>query len=204
MAKILILFAHPAFEKSRVHQRMVKHVKHLRPGLVTFHDLYEAYPDLDIDIEKEKKLLLAHDLIIWQHPFYWYSCPPIIKQWMDLVLMHNWAYGPQGKMLAGKKILNAISCGGSREAYSPTGRNRYTIPQLLAPFEQTARLCNMDYLPPFVVHGTHRLEITDMELQAVQYEQLLIALASDRISEEECKAVTYLNDISPIPEQIQS
>ncbi len=204
MAKILILFAHPAFEKSRVHQRMVKHVKHLRPGLVTFHDLYEAYPDLDIDVEKEKKLLLAHDVIIWQHPFYWYSCPPIIKQWMDLVLMHNWAYGPQGKMLAGKKIFNAISCGGSKEAYSAAGRNRYTIPQLLAPFEQTARLCNMEYLPPFVVHGTHRLEIPDMELHAVQYEQLLIALASDRISEEEYKAVTYLNDISPIPEQIQS
>ncbi len=176
----------------------------MRTSLVTFHDLYEAYPDLDIDVEKEQALLLSHDVIIWQHPFYWYSSPAIIKQWMDLVLLHNWAYGPQGKMLEGKRILNAISCGGRQEAYTPTGRNRYTIPQLLAPFEQTARLCNMHYLPPFVVHGTHKLENPDIELHAVQYQQLLIALAHDRISEAEYKAVTYLNDITPIPKQIQS
>ncbi|HEX7847807.1 MAG TPA: NAD(P)H-dependent oxidoreductase [Chitinophagaceae bacterium] len=202
MAKLLVLFAHPALEKSRVHTRMIKHIHHL-PN-VYFHDLYETYPDLDIDVEKEKKLLLDHELIIWQHPFYWYSAPAIIKQWMDLVLEHNWAYGSHGKMLAGKKIFNSISTGGKKEAYCTTGRNHYSIPELLAPFEQTARLCRMDYLPPFVVHGTHRLADADIELHAVQYEQLLVALTNDRISEEEYRKAKYLNDIYPIPEQVQS
>ncbi|HEX5654927.1 MAG TPA: NAD(P)H-dependent oxidoreductase [Chitinophagaceae bacterium] len=202
MAKLLILFAHPALEKSRVHQRMIRHVQHLEQ--VYFHDLYETYPDLDIDVSREKQLLLDHDLVIWQHPFYWYSSPAIIKQWLDLVLEHNWAYGSQGKMLAGKRIFNAISCGGTKEAYTATGRNRFTIPQLLAPFEQTAVLCQMKYLPPFVVHGTHRLREADIELYAIQYEQLLVSLAHDRISEEEYQAVTYLNELCPIPEQVQS
>jgi glutathione-regulated potassium-efflux system ancillary protein KefG len=202
MAKLLVLFAHPALEKSRVHSKMLKHIQHL-PG-VSFHDLYETYPDLDIDVEKEKQLLLAHDVIIWQHPFYWYSSPAIIKQWMDLVLEHNWAYGTHGKMLVGKRIFNAISSGGGKQAYSPTGRNRYTIQQLLAPFEQTAMLCGMKYLPPFVVHGTHQLADADIEFHTVQYEQLLVALANDRISEEEYKAVGYLNELYPIPEKIQS
>ncbi len=202
MAKLLVLFAHPALEKSRIHNRMLQHIQHL-PQLY-FHDLYEAYPDLDIDVEKEKKLLLAHDVIIWQHPFYWYSAPAIIKQWMDLVLEHNWAYGRHGKMLAGKRIFNAISSGGSKDAYCAEGRNRYSIPQLLAPFEQTAQLCGMKYIPPFVVHGTHLLAEGDIELYAVQYEQLLVALANDRINEEEYSKVCYLNELYPIPETIQS
>jgi glutathione-regulated potassium-efflux system ancillary protein KefG len=202
MAKLLVLFAHPALEKSRVHIRMLRHIDHL-PN-ISLHDLYEVYPDLDIDVEKEKQLLLSHEIIIWQHPFYWYSAPAIIKQWMDLVLEHNWAYGSGGDKLKGKRIFNAISSGGRKEAYSATGRNRYTIQQLLAPFEQTALLCGMKYLPPFVVHGTHRLSDPDIELHAVQYEQLLLALANDRISDEEYSRVSYLNELNPIPEKVQS
>ncbi|MBL7743823.1 MAG: NAD(P)H-dependent oxidoreductase [Chitinophagaceae bacterium] len=202
MSKLLVLFAHPALEKSRVHARLLRHVHHL-DGL-TFHDLYEEYPDFDINVKREQELLLRHDIIVWQHPFYWYSCPAMIKQWEDLVLEHGWAYGKNGNMLAGKKIFNAISSGGSKEAYSPTGRNRFTIPQLLTPFDQTAVLCNMQYLPPFVIHGTHRLAKADIELCAVQYEQLLVALINDRITENEWKKVTYLNELIPIPETVQS
>ncbi len=49
---------------------------------VTACDMYELYPDFNIDVEAEK----AHDLIISQHPRYWFSCPPLMKQWIDLVL----------------------------------------------------------------------------------------------------------------------
>jgi glutathione-regulated potassium-efflux system ancillary protein KefG len=202
MAKLLVLFAHPALEKSRVHARMIRHINHL--DNVHVHDLYEAYPDLDIDIKREQQLLLDHDIIVWQHPFYWYSAPAMIKQWQDLVLEHNWAYGKHGRMLTDKWIFNAISCGGPMEAYMTGGYNRFTIRHLLAPFEQTAGLCHMKYLPPFVVHGTHKLSLADIELHAIQYEQLLSALASDRISEQEFSVANYLNDLYPIPEQFQS
>lgn len=181
---------------------MIRHISHL--DNVHVHDLYEAYPDLDIDIKKEQRLLLDHDIIVWQHPFYWYSAPAMIKQWQDLVLEHNWAYGKHGRMLADKWILNAISCGGPMEAYMIGGYNRFTIRHLLAPFEQTAGLCHMKYLPPFVVHGTHKLSLADIELHAIQYEQLLTALASGRISEPEYSVANYLNDLYPIPQQFQS
>src|ERR1044071_10222619 len=104
MARVLILFAHPALEKSRVHSRLVHHCKHLE--CVTFHDLYQSYPEFDIDVKREQSLLLKHDIIIWQHPFYWYSSPPILKQWQDLVLEHGWAYGSGGDKLSGKWIFN--------------------------------------------------------------------------------------------------
>jgi glutathione-regulated potassium-efflux system ancillary protein KefG len=202
MAKVLILFAHPALEKSRVQKALIRHARNLKD--VTFHDLYEAYPDLDVQVKQEQKLLLEHQIIIFQHPFYWYSSPAIIKQWQDLVLEHGWAYGSGGDALAGKKMMNAISCGGPITGYSPGGRNRFTIRQFLAPFDQTAVLCKMIYLPPFAVHGTHHLSEDDIERYGLQYEQLLHALVNDRISEGDANRVDYVNDLLSIPQTIQT
>jgi len=202
MVKILILFAHPVLEKSRVQSAMHRRVQEM-PG-ITVNDLYQCYPDFDIDVDHEQELLLAHDVIVMQHPFYWYSAPAILKQWMDLVLQHGWAYGASGDQLQGKIIFNAISTGGRQEAYRQDGYNRYTMEDFLRPFEQTARLCKMRYWPPFVVHGVHRMEPADIQLHAVQYEELLIALQHDRISAEEIQGVRYLNELTPISKTIVS
>ena len=174
MNKILILFAHPLYEKSRIHNSLVRALPESEH--ITFHDLYERYPDFSINIRTEKELLLAHDIIIWQYPFYWYSVPPLLKQWIDLVLEFKWAYGPGGDALKGKMILNIVSAGGSRQAYSPTGKNRYEVMQFMAPLEQTVRLCNMVFLPPFVVHGTHLLTPVEISSYARQYRELLKTL----------------------------
>ena len=109
MNRILILFAHPKFEQSRANKALVKMIEN-KEG-VTFHDLYERYPDFNIDIISEKKLLAEHDVIVWHHPFYWYSCPPLMKQWMDVVLEFGWAYGANGTALQSKKCLNVITLG---------------------------------------------------------------------------------------------
>lgn len=202
MARILILFAHPAFEKSRTHARLMKHVRHLDG--VTVNDLYQQYPDFDIDVVREQELLLKHDVILWQHPFYWYSAPALIKQWQDLVLTHGWAYGRKGKMLSGKLITNALSAGGTLDAYRPEGHNRFLIRELLAPFEQTARLCDMTYMPSFVVAGVHRLSLTDIELRARQYKQVLEGLRDDRFSLSEILDASYLNDLCPISQTLIS
>jgi glutathione-regulated potassium-efflux system ancillary protein KefG len=202
MANVLILFAHPALEKSRVHKRLLAQIP---AGTdVRLHDLYEHYPNFDIDIAYEQQLLLHHDVIVFQHPLYWYSSPALIKQWLDLVLEHGWAYGSKGTALKGKKWLQVVSSGGSAEAYKETGRNKFPLTQYLLPFRQTAALCGMEFLPPFVVQGTHRLNDADIELHALQYEQLLFALRQNRITDDELKGVQYINEIIPIPHAIQS
>jgi glutathione-regulated potassium-efflux system ancillary protein KefG len=152
---VLILFAHPSFEKSRVHRQLTRAVREL-PG-VTLHDLYEAYPDHDIDVKREQTLLVAHDVVVFQHPFYWYSVPPLLKQWMDLVLEHGWAYGSQGHALRGKTLQVAMTAGGREMAYGPEGFNRLTFREFLAPVEATARLCGMTFNEPWVVAGTHAM-----------------------------------------------
>ncbi len=192
MRKILILFAHPRFEHSMANRLLVKVAREV-PS-VTFHDLYEHYPDFNIDVNHEKSLLLSHDVVVWHHPFYWYSCPPLLKQWIDLTLEFNWAYGPQGDKLSGKFIFNAITSGGTREAYQTIGRNHFTVNQLLAPFEQTAFLCKMIYLPPFAVQGTHRISADELQKNAADYFALLTFLADETNDLSVLKDYPLLND----------
>src|ERR1700740_2681197 len=149
--RLLILFAHPALHKSRVNHLLLSSVQSLAG--VTVNDLYESYPRFHIDVAREQALLLEHDVIIFQHPFYWYSSPAILKQWQDLVLEYGFAYGKNGTRLHGKLFLTAISTGGPSSAYHHSGYKYSTSRDVLPPSEQTARLGGMTYLPPFVVPG---------------------------------------------------
>lgn len=193
MKKILVLFAHPALEKSRVNRQMIQGIE--KVSGVTFHDLYQLYPDFFIDVQREQELLLRHDIIIMHHPLYWYSAPPLMKQWIDLVLEHGWAYGREGKALAGKQLLNVITAGGGKQAYCDQGYNQYTIREFLKPFEQTACLCSMKYIPPFVVHGTHQMTYGDMQNAAEEYRAILRILVSDQYDHSFLRSFEYLNDI---------
>ncbi len=179
--RVLVLLAHPALHRSRVH-RLLLRAAH-RVADITIHDLYDAYPDFDIDVTREQSLLRTHDVIVCQHPFYWYSTPPLMKQWEDLVLEHGWAYGREGKALHGKAWMHAISAGGSALAYRPDGHNRFTISQLLAPLEQTVRLCGMRWVEPFVVHGTHLLTDDQITTYADDYAKRLAALRDGRVED---------------------
>jgi len=199
--KILILFAHPRYEQSRANQALIRGVKGMEG--VTVHDLYERYPDFNIDIFIEKDLLKHHDVVVWHHPLYWYSCPPLLKQWIDMVLEFGWAYGPDGDALEGKKALNVITAGGTREVYCSEGRNNYTIREFLRPFEQTARLCGMEYLPPFAMMGTHRLTTDQLETHVQQYRELLKSLQGKDLEVPEGDSCQFLNDL-PILQNVQA
>ena len=191
--KILILFAHPAAHKSRINKALIRNIENIEG--ITIQNLYNRYPDFYINVKHEQQLLLDHDIIVWHHPFYWYSAPAIIKEWFDLVLEHGFAYGRKGKALAGKRAFSAITAGGSRMAYSADGHNNFTISQFLSPFAQSAHLCKMYYLPPYVVHGTHLLSDNDLQDQADQYKELLISLRDDLFNFEDLESQEYLNDI---------
>lgn len=180
---LLLLYAHPASHRSRLNRRLLKDVADL-PS-VRVHDLYEEYPDFHIEVRREQALLLEHDTIVFQHPFYWYSVPALLKQWMDLVLKHGWAYGEGGTALRGKRWLTAVTTGGPEGAYQSEGTNRYTMRQLLAPIEQTAQLCGMAFLDPFITHGAHRLTDEALSNQAKAYRQRLSSLLVQGTSNEQ-------------------
>ena len=189
--RVLVLFAHPALHKSRVNRPLAATAESVEG--VTFHDLYERYPNLDINVPREQKLLVEHDIIVLQHPFYWYSSPAILKEWQDLVLEYDFAYGEKGVALRGKRVLQVITTGGPQESYDGGGFNTFTIRQFLTPFEQTARLCGVDYLAPFVIHGTHRLSKAEVAGHAAEYRRCLEALRDGTLDWDKARAATYLN-----------
>jgi glutathione-regulated potassium-efflux system ancillary protein KefG len=192
--RVLILFAHPAFQKSRLNRRLLSAVRGLEN--VTINDLYEEYPDFQIDVKREQRLLLDNDLIVLQHPFFWYSSPALIKEWEDLVLEYGFAYGSGGTMLSGKLMLSAITTGGPEPAYGREGDNYFTIREFLTPFEQTARLCKMEYLPPFVVFGSLS-SFNEQELaeHAGAYRRLIEGLRDERFDLRQSPLPDYFNEI---------
>lgn len=190
--RVLILFLHPAFERSKVHRALVDGVRDIEG--VTFHDLYERYPDFDIDVEAEQRLLANHDRIVFQHPTYWYSGPPLLKQWQDLVLEHGWAYGSQGHALEGKWVLHVTSTGGDEVAYSEKGFHGHTLTEFFRPLERTATLCRMAWLPPYVVFAGHHLDAAQRDQHAQNYRRLLEALRDDRVDRDLARRLAHLND----------
>ena len=192
--KILVIFAHPALQRSRINIELCQTIKDIDG--VTFRDLYEIYPDFLIDVIEEQRLLVEHDIVILQHPFYWYSCPAILKEWIDLVLEYGFAYGHEGIALRGKSLMTAITAGGSEDSYKEDGVHYYHVRDLLRTFERTAALCGMNYLPPFVVH--HTLELLNSEDIAIYsdlYKKVIISLMDLKdIDINTMNKFDYMND----------
>jgi glutathione-regulated potassium-efflux system ancillary protein KefG len=174
MGQVLVIFAHPAFQRSRVNRALVTAAR--RTEGVTVHDLYETYPDFLIDVRDEQILLENHQSVVFQHPFFWYSSPALVKEWLDLVLQYRWAYGDGGTALRGKIMAQAISAGGPEDAYRRDGYNHFSVRELLAPFEQTARLCGMGYAEAFTVHASNHLDDPSLADVSRRYSAWLEAL----------------------------
>lgn len=159
-----VLAAHPNWRESRVN-RLLADTARAVPG-VQVRDLYGRYPDYDIDVEAEQQAVAAADLIVLLHPLQWYSMPALMKLWMDEVLRYGWAYGRNGLALNGKDLWLVTTTGGPEASYHPQGYNRYFFDAFLPPYEQTAALCGMRFLPPLVLHGAHRLPPEDIRRHA--------------------------------------
>lgn len=178
--KILLLFAHPSSHRSEVNTPLFELAQSL--GFVTSVDLYAEYPDRNIDIEAEQERLNDHDVIIFQFPLYWYSTPPILKEWQDLVLEYGYAYGKGGDALKDKKFICAVSAGGSESAYHSTGSNFATLRDYLKPLEQTANVTGMEYIPPFAIFSSRNPDIRNqLPMHFKQWRTLLYLLHSNKL-----------------------
>ncbi|GBF73846.1 hypothetical protein PA598K_02169 [Paenibacillus sp. 598K] len=173
----LVILAHPRLAVSRVNRRWKEELlKH--PDAVTLHELYLAYPDGQIDIAREQQLLESHARVILQFPLYWYSYPPLLKQWFDDVFAYGWAYGSKGDKLKGKAMGLAMSIGDKEQHYRKDGPISYTVEELTAPFIASLRHVGAIALPSFAVYGAS-FQITDeaIEQSAEAYARHVLSYA---------------------------
>ena len=169
---VLVIAAHPHLEHSRINRRLMRAAAE-SAATVQVRDLYALYPDYLIDIDAEQALLKTARLIVWQHPIHWYSMPPLMKLWVDDVLAFGWAYGPDGTALRGKDLWLVATTGGPEDSYHPDSYNRYFFDAFLPPYEQTAALCGMRFLPPLMLHGAHRADEAEVAAHVGVYAQRL-------------------------------
>ena len=147
--KTLVILVHPDMENSKINKKWKEELeKH--PDKITIHELYKEYPDWNINIEKEQELITKHDNIIFEFPLYWYSSPPILKKWLDDVLSFNWAYGNEYR-LKGKNIGFAVSVGGPKKEYSKTGSVRFSMDEILVPFEATVKYIKANLISHYIL-----------------------------------------------------
>ena len=172
--KILVILAHPDMGKSRLNKALLAAAEGRSD--TEAHVLYDEYPDFEIDVKREQKLLLDADAIVLQFPFYWYSSPALLKEWEDRVLEYGFAYGSAGKALNGKKLLVATTTGGPKEAYQKGGYNNFTVDELLGPFKQMAALCGMEWQVPFVLNGARTISDEELARKAGEYKDILGSL----------------------------
>ena len=179
MADVLVLVAHPDIARSRVNRALAAQARLLPSDAVEVRDLYALYPDFVIDIEAEQAALARARAVVWVHPVQWYSMPALMKLWVDDVLAFRWAYGPDGRALAGKCLWLVLSTGGTEASYAPVGSNGQPFEAFLPAYRQTAELAGMRFLDPSVFHGAHRAEAHEVHAHAHAFAQRLLALADE-------------------------
>ncbi len=170
---VLVIAAHPNLRESRVNRRMFDAAR--STAGVRVRDLYAKYPDYDIDVAAEQSAVVSARLIVLLHPLQWYSMPALLKLWVDEVLTYGWAYGSGGTALQGKDLWLVTTTGGPESSYHPRSYNRYFFDAFIPPYEQTAALCGMRFLPPLVLHGARRAGLEEVEAHVSVFAERLLA-----------------------------
>ncbi|MEM1411114.1 MAG: NAD(P)H-dependent oxidoreductase [Pseudomonadota bacterium] len=178
MARLLVYYAHPGHKHSHVNRHMARAAERVQG--ISFVDLYADYPRFEIDVDREQRRLLEHDVFLFQFPVFWYSTPSILKEWQDLVLEHGFAYGSGGDKLTGKRLMLAVTAAGPQDAYTHQGYQHFPLRTFLTPLEQTANLCSMRFSAPYVLFGSLRAPGDGQVKPHVSgYRQLLEAIRDD-------------------------
>lgn len=192
--RVLVLCAHPQADRSEAGQALVFEAARMEG--VTVADLYAEYPDMGIDIDAEQARLAAHDVVVFLFPVFWYSTPAMLKEWQDLVLEYGWAYGEGGDKLSGKIFFCAATAGGPESAYTESGQNHFSLPELMRPLEATAAMCGMRWLPPFALFAARRaLDDGRLDTHRDAWVRLLEGLRDDTLDLDAAGAAHLLNHL---------
>lgn len=71
------------------------------------------------DVRKEKQRLEEADLIVFQFPLWWFTCPSMLHAYFERVLLPGWSHYTDKPALKGKKVLISVSTGAKEEDYVP-------------------------------------------------------------------------------------
>lgn len=181
--KTLVIISHPEISESGSQQFLLSSIPNSES--IKVHHLEGIYPDGKINAAAEQELLKQFDRILFQFPFYWYSSPPMLKQWQDEVLTYGFAYGKNGHLLSGKEFGLVLSVGIKESEYQAGGREAFSINELTKPFQAVAVKTGMTYLKPFVIYQFPYMTEDQKLTLLIDYQQAVTRKADDSLMARE-------------------
>lgn len=181
--KTLVIISHPELDESSSQQFLVQSFP--ESETVTLHHLEKTYPDGKIDKQREQALLKAHDRILFQFPFYWYSSPPLLKHWQDEVLEEHFAFGHRGHHLKGKEFGLVLVIGVGEKEYQTGGQEGFSISELTKPYQAVARKTGMNYLKPLEIFQFPYMTEDEKMRLLIKYQQWLTIDRPDSLRSRE-------------------
>jgi glutathione-regulated potassium-efflux system ancillary protein KefF len=106
--------------------------------------------------------------------------PALMKEWCDVVLQEGWAYGGAGSAggaVSGKGYWLVATTGGAAAEFAAGARHGRPFADYLAPFEQTAALCGMDWIAPHILHAAHDVDAGTVDAHVAGFSARLQKLA---------------------------
>lgn len=189
--KTLLIVSHPDILESGSQQFFLSSLKNNED--VTVHHLEAVYPDGKIDSIKEQTLLKQHDRIIFQFPFYWYSSPPLLKYWQDVVLEEGFAHGTRGDKLVGKEFGLILMIGVNEREYQAGGTELFSINELTKPYQALAYKTGMKYLKAMPIFQFAYMEEEQRMNVLIEYWQKLTMESDVSLASKEKWLISQLN-----------
>nr|WP_315123041.1 NAD(P)H-dependent oxidoreductase [uncultured Porphyromonas sp.] len=167
--KVLVIYSH-TYPEASIAGKAILEVLKATPNFEV-RNLDELYPDLNkIDVAAEQKALVEADVIIFQHPIFWFGVPATLKRWMEVVLQHGFAFGTDGDKLHGKKFIHSFTAASGADTYAgELGR------ALRAPIEASALYCGLEYLRAFPLYGQLALVNPNVAQEAKAHAEEVVA-----------------------------
>jgi glutathione-regulated potassium-efflux system ancillary protein KefF len=148
MSKVVVISGHPNLNESMANKKIIQ-ILSLIPD-THIRCLDALYPDYNINIPAEQAELIGADLIIFQFPLYWSTYPAILKKWFDDIFTYNFAFGPQGNKLKGKRVILSITAGATAESYNQGDFNFMSLDSYLESALHPIKAAQMEILESIV------------------------------------------------------
>ena len=179
LKKVVVLLAHPNMENSQANKALFDAIKDIED--VAIFNLYEMLEQDILNMDAWSRIISHANAVVYQFPFYWMSAPSLLKKWQDGIF----TYLAKTPAVAGKPLLVVTTTGSEFDAYRSGGRNRFTVDELLRPYQGGAVHAGMVWQTPFVVYGMGTPDAeNNIALAADLYKKRVMALIGKDKSED--------------------
>ena len=145
--QVVVLLTHPNIKESRANKALMDAISDMEE--VAIYNLYEMHVEDAFNAEIWSTIISHASALVFQFPFYWMSAPSLLKKWLDEVF----TYLAKTPAVAGKTLMVVTTAGSEHDAYRSGGRNRFTVDELLRPYQASAVHAGMVWQTPVVAYG---------------------------------------------------